>query len=278
MKKILFVLALLMIGATSCSMQKKLQKTPPEPTHKLVSINSFPTGAAVYMEGKYLGVTPLEVKIPLKYRNLINTYVNKSYPTMRKAEQDAEKANSIAFKFVKNGYEATDVIYKPTIKYYSPGKCKNYNGQLSNCKYYAPEAIYADMQPLPYVTPVDTTIPGGESGVAVTRDAPGASGLEKTIIRWYFDSEPRGARVFWRVISSIPAQVKNTNESYLGTTPFEETRSFNILGLTYENSRDVQIEIKVTKPGYVDQTKRFNVSQAIDQMEISSFYDLVPAE
>ncbi len=123
---------------------------------------------------------------------------------------------------------------------------------------------------------VDTTIPAGEADVVVTRDNPGASALEKTIIRWYFDSEPRGARLYWRVVSSVPAQVKNTNESYLGTTPFEETRSFNILGLTYENSRDVQIEVKMTRPGYMDQTKRFNVRQAIDQMEISSFYELVP--
>lgn len=125
---------------------------------------------------------------------------------------------------------------------------------------------------------VDTTIPAGESNVVVTRDNPGASALEKTIIRWYFDSEPRGARVFWRVVSSIPAQVKNTNESYLGTTPFEETRAFNILGLTYENSRDVQIEVKIQKSGYMEQTKRFNVRQAIDQMEISSFYELVPRD
>lgn len=55
----------------------------------------------------------------------------------------------------------------------------------------------------------------------------------------------------------------------------KDTRSFNILGLTYENSRDVQIEIKLTRPGYMDQVKRFNVRQAIDQQEISSFFDLV---
>ena len=109
----------------------------------------------------------------------------------------------------------------------------------------------------------------------VSRDNPGGTTLERTIIRWYFDSEPRGARVFWRVVSSVPDQVKNTNELYLGTTPYEETRSFNILGLTYENSRDVQIEIKLVRPGYIDQIKRFNVRQAIDQQEISSFFDLV---
>lgn len=109
----------------------------------------------------------------------------------------------------------------------------------------------------------------------VTRDNPGGTELERTIIRWYFDSEPRGARIFWRVVSSVPAEVKNTNESYLGTTPYEDTRSFNINGLTYENSRDVQIEIKIVRPGYMEQMKRFNVRQAIDQQEISSFFDLV---
>ena len=89
--------------------------------------------------------------------------------------------------------------------------------------------------------------------------------LEQTIIRWAIDSDPQGARVFYRVLSSIPAVVKNTNETYLMTTPYEETRAFNILGLTYENSRDVQIEIKVVKTGYEAQVKRFNVRQAIDQ-------------
>ena len=80
------------------------------------------------------------------------------------------------------------------------------------------------------------------------------------------------------MISSVPSEVKNTNETYLGSTPFEETRSFNILGLTYVNSRDVQIEIKITKAGYMDQVKRFNVRQAIDQQEISSFFELVPMD
>lgn len=121
----------------------------------------------------------------------------------------------------------------------------------------------------------DTTIPRGEARNTVTRDRPGQTALEKTVIRWYFDSDPQGANIFWRVISSVPEQVKNTNETYLMTTPYEETRSFNILGLTYENSRDVQIEIKLVKNGYLPQVKRFNVRQAIDQQEISSFFMLV---
>ncbi len=112
----------------------------------------------------------------------------------------------------------------------------------------------------------------------VTREAPGATSMEKTIIRWCFESQPQGARVFWRVISSVPEEVKNTNENWLGNTPFEETRSFNILGLTYENANDVQIEIKVRRSGYLDQTKRFNVRQAIDQQEISAFFDMIKVE
>ena len=130
----------------------------------------------------------------------------------------------------------------------------------------------------PTLQKVDPTVPKGGEKERVSRNNPGETSLERTIIRWYFESQPQGARIFWRVISSNPAEVKNTNELWLGNTPFEETRSFNIQGLTYENSRDVQIEIKVRRQGYLDQTKRFNVRQAIDQQEISSFFDMIKAE
>lgn len=109
----------------------------------------------------------------------------------------------------------------------------------------------------------------------VTRNSPGTTDAEKAIIRWYFDSDPRGARVFYRIISNIPEEVKNTNETYLTTTPIEETRGFNIPGLTYENSSDVTIEIKLSKRGYEDQVKRYNVRQALDQQEISGFFEMV---
>lgn len=124
----------------------------------------------------------------------------------------------------------------------------------------------------------DPTVSASEINQRVDRHNPGTTSMEQTILRWFFDSDPRGARIFWRVISSVPAEVKNTNETYLTTTPLEETRSFNIPGLTYDNSRDVTIEIKVTKKGYEDQVKRFNVRQALDQQEISGFFELVPKE
>lgn len=150
-------------------------------------------------------------------------------------------------------------------------KRKGYDGK----KVYQDE-VNVELAPNPYTK--DTSIPQGAAKEVVTRDNPGGTTLERTVIRWYFESQPQGARIFWRVISSVPDQVKNTNELWLGNTPFEETRSFNIQGLTYENARDVQIEIKVRRQGYLDQTKRFNVRQAVDQQEISSFFDMVKAE
>ncbi len=143
--------------------------------------------------------------------------------------------------------------------------------------YYIPMKLRDGAEPQNYVELPQQTMPQEPAG-RVSRDHAGQTDMERAIVRWYFDSDPRGARIFWRVISSVPAEVKNTNETYLMTTPFEETRSFNILGLTYENSRDVQIEIKITKRGYEDQIKRFNVRQALDQQEISGFFELVPKE
>ena len=133
------------------------------------------------------------------------------------------------------------------------------------------------MKPAGYYV-LDPAVSQEKETEMVSRDNPGGTDLENVIIRWYFDSDPRGARIYWGVISSIPGIVKNTNELYLMTTPYEETRSFNILGLTYENSKDVQIEIKMSKRGYEDQVKRFNVRQAIDQQEISGFFELTPKE
>lgn len=105
----------------------------------------------------------------------------------------------------------------------------------------------------------------------------GDTALEHTIIRWYIISSPMGADVSWRVVSSTP-DVKNTNASYIGTTPYETTEAFDIRGLTYQNSGDVQIEITCEKPGYLPQRRRFNVRQAIDQKEISAKFNLVREE
>ncbi len=134
--------------------------------------------------------------------------------------------------------------------------------------------VESNLPPYPYVS--DDVVmsefrPSG-SGKDNASDS-GSSGAQ--VLRWFFDSDPRGARIFYRIISNVPQQVKNTNESYMTTTPLEETRALNIPGLTYENSADVVIEIKLTKRGFEDQVKRYNVRQALDQQEISGFFELV---
>ncbi|MBE6196766.1 MAG: PEGA domain-containing protein [Rikenellaceae bacterium] len=207
-----------------------------------VNLNSEPQGAIVSIDGQVIGLTPCTAKIKVPAPMIFNTPKND-----KEALEELRKGMTILLTFSKDGYESCEVPFGPdaTMRY--------------------PSSVFHSFEK-------------GGSSRAVNRSNPGATDLERTIIRWYFESEPQGARIFWRVISSCPDEVKNTNELWLGNTPFEETRSFNIQGLTYENSRDVQIEIKVKRNGYLDQTKRFNVRQAIDQQEISSFFDMIKAE
>ena len=105
----------------------------------------------------------------------------------------------------------------------------------------------------------------------------GNTALEHTVIRWNIESRPAGADVYWRIVSSSP-EVKNTNAVYTGTTPYESTESFDIKGLSFENSGNVQVEIKCDKPGYISQTRRFNLRQVIEQKEISTKFNLVKDE
>ena len=105
----------------------------------------------------------------------------------------------------------------------------------------------------------------------------GNTALEHTILSWEVTSRPAGADVYWRVISSTP-DVKNTNKNYKATTPYESTESFDIKGLTYNNSGDVQIEITCEKAGYLPQRKVFNLRSAIDQKSINAHFTLVKDE
>lgn len=105
----------------------------------------------------------------------------------------------------------------------------------------------------------------------------GNTALESTVIRWFIESTPRGADVYTRVVSSTP-EVKNTNYNFVGSTPYESTETFDIMGLTYNNSGNVQIEVSCEKAGYVTQRRRFNLRQAIDQKEISTKFNLIKDE
>ncbi|MDE7387329.1 MAG: hypothetical protein K2N28_09365 [Muribaculaceae bacterium] len=205
-----------------------------------ITLSSNVDGAMVYLNGKLIShTTPAIVSI-----------------------SDKVAKNTMMFQFVKEGYETRTI----TVSY---NKKELKNKPVVYCQ------LKEDMS-----KPIanDPTVTKNMANQRVSKEKAGQTEMERTIIRWFFDSDPRGARIFYRVISSVPTEVKNTNETYLTTTPLEETRGFNIQGLTYENSRDVTIEIKATKKGYEDQVKRFNVRQALDQQEISGFFELVKKE
>lgn len=257
-KTILFVCVPLTMLFMACGSVNTVYKQAKELAAQTVpiSVQTIPNGAKVYVDGKLVSTTtPTTIRVPNAVLIQMGT---------KKAQAQAVENNSFGIQIVKEGYEIIKDVVAPK------ATLKPYIYDFS-----WPENIIYELKERTTAYQEDPTIPIGAANERVTRDTSGNTALERTIIRWYFDSAPQGARIYWRVISSVPAEVKNTNELWLGSTPFEETRAFNIQGLTYENSRDVQIEIKVKRKGYVDQNKRFNVRQAIDQQEISSFFDMV---
>lgn len=207
---------------------------------------SDPDGAVVYLNGMVVAqTTPAIIKLDKKH-------VDKN----------------LMFRFEKRGYESKTVIISLDKKDMKKGPIIHAKLEKSSAEESVKSNIYQK----------DPSIPQGQANARVSRDDAGATDMERSIIRWYFDSDPRGARIFYRVISNNPAEVKNTNETYLTSTPYEETKGFSIPGLTYENARNVTVEIKVSKKGYADQVKRYNVRQALDQQEISGFFELVPLD
>ena len=207
-----------------------------------ITLQSDPEGAQVYLNGVLVTTsTPAIIELPKKV---------------------ATKA--MMFRFEKKGYETKTVTVQ-----YSKDQLKYSPVVLCNMEKKAPARPASANDP---------TVTANQDAQRVDRNNAGATDMEAAIIRWYFDSDPRGARVMYRVISNAPNEVKNTNETYLTTTPYEETRGFNIPGLTYKNSRNVTIEVKISKRGYEDQVKRYNIRQALDQQEISGFFELVPKD
>lgn len=221
----------------------------------MISVDSEPRGAKVVFQGRVIAEsTPADVLVPITYKLDAS-----GFKTPGKREKETQELNKLDFKFILPGYETATETLLPDVTVWP-------------FKY--PNAVFH------HFTAVSNSSQTHQASTEerVSRENPGATKMEDSIIRWFFDSDPRGARIYWRVISSVPAEVKNTNETYLTSTPYEETRGFNIIGLTYANSKDVTIEIKISKRGYIDQVKRYNVRQALDQQEISGFFELVPVD
>ena len=117
--------------------------------------------------------------------------------------------------------------------------------------------------------------PKNEANKQVTGE--GNTALEHLTIHWSIQSRPAGADCYWRVKSSTP-NVKNQNEKYLAPTPYESTETFDIKGLTYNNAGNVQVEVRCSKAGYMDQKKVFDMLSVIDEKEISTMFVLVKDE
>ena len=279
-----------------------------EQVHKM-TIDSEPQGARVIINDKSYGVTPLEVQVPVKVWTVLDT--SKSDEFARKTAHihgdtfmalfrvnmidpanryRTEKSTTIKVKLIKENYLSE---YKE-IKMQKDGYPSDVFMVLEkdpDAVAQAPAAVNSNTsvaqntnvtQQQVNTNNVSNTTTynlsnGSQSGNNQMSNQSQSDMLNRSI-RFNIDSTPRGARVFWRVISSITNEVSGSNEMWLGNTPIEVNRTFNIPGLTYENSRHIQIEIKVRQNGYIDQTRTFNLRQAIDMQDISAYYDLVPAQ
>lgn len=207
-------------------------------------IISQPSGADVTINGKAMGKTPLRLE-----RGGIN---NRGGTENTLGRIDVGDARNFVISFSKQGYEDCARAIKI---------------ELSNNTETNYPVINATLEKLP--EPVKPVV----KDTVIVNTAPAKNPQQENVVRWKIQSDPNGARIFWRIISSTQ-EVKSTNENFLASTPYEETRAFNILGLTYENSTHVTLELKVTKRGYVEQIKRFNLRMALDQQEINSFFEL----
>lgn len=101
--------------------------------------------------------------------------------------------------------------------------------------------------------------------------------LDQVTVHFNIDSRPRGADIYWRVVSQTP-EVKNQPYKYLQTTDYESTETLNIKGLTRDNASNVQIEIKVEKDNYYPKSTKLSVLSLIDDNDVSKMFKLVPME
>lgn len=222
-----------------------------------ITINSEPSGANVYQEGKYIGTTPCGASTNMKTRKLV-------YDIDADRVSDPSKPPySIEFTITMEGYEPATVYFEGEYEYHQSGIRGQNKYYIVKPKSYNLFAVLRKDQSVS-ANPFQTTT--SEVQQVVIEES-------KPEIRWQFDSDPEGARVFWKVMSSDNA-VKSSTPLYLGTTPYNELKPLNIKGLNSENSKYVTIEVEISKKGYVKQVKRFSAESITEQNEISWFFEL----
>ena len=225
-----------------------------------ISVNSEPSGAKVYVDGKHVGTTPFKYTLPGK----ISKYVY---------DIDADKVRnpdkppySIKFTFVKDGYESVTELWEGLYEYHESGL------GVHKQKYYVvkPDG-YGVMAVLKSDRNNADAVTGPVASSEVVQNE--ANGGNEIVVRCNIDSEPDEARVFWRIISQ-DKKVLGTDHQYLGKTPFKEEKVFSIAGLSNESAKKVKMELTVRKNGYYDETKVVSLSELLSIMEINGFFEL----
>lgn len=246
-------------------------------TNAQITINSEPSGAKVYREGEYVGTTPCKTTPDMKTKELVYDI------DANKVSDPSKPPYSVEFTIILDGYEPATVYFEGKYDYRESGwgrqKQKYYIVQPKSYKLFAAlkkDNTYVPPQPI-YSTPEQS--PQKELTQAMNANQPetkqNVAMDESSDVHWLFDSDPDGAKIFWKVNSSIPNFVKNTELLYLGKTPFNETKTLNIKGLNSENADLVEIEIEIVKRGYIKQNKTFRGSVLVELKEISWAFDLI---
>lgn len=243
MKNYLFVLFLIYICSFSINATGQIK------------INSEPSGAKVYQEGKYIGTTPCTASTNMKTKHLVYDI------DADQVRDPSQPPYSIEFTLTMDGYEPATVYFEGKYEYHQHGGQKYYIAQPKTFNLFA-------------VLKKDQSVSVNNSQITNPDIKQTAIQENKPEIRWHFDSDPQGARIYWRVISKEPATVKNTDPLYLGITPYNELKPLNIKGLDSENAKNVIIEIEVIKKGYKKQVKSISAESLTEQQEISWFFEL----
>ncbi|HCL56121.1 MAG TPA: hypothetical protein DHW82_03820 [Spirochaetia bacterium] len=118
---------------------------------------------------------------------------------------------------------------------------------------------------------------GGERDLSKKTESEKAEKSNNNEIKLLIESEPKDARVFWKVVSSTD-EVSNTGELYLGKTPIKENKILDIKGLSENNAANVNIELIIKLPDHKEEKKRFVAKQIMETKEISAFFDLKKKE
>ena len=227
----------------------------------VVTVNSQPTGAKVFVDGKEVGTTPCKVSLSGKWVYDIDA---------NKVSNPNNPPYSKKITFVLDGYETATEYWNGKYEYHEAGF-----GQYRQ-KYYIvkPEgfSVMAFLKKDPSQTEARTE---QQNPVSNSQNTVNAS--DELILQCNIDSEPEDARIFWRIISQNNS-IRSTELQYLGKTPYQDKKAFRIAGLSKETAGNVKLELVIKKNGYYDATKLFSLSELLDIMEINGFFELPKKE